>query len=149
MFKNYVPLACRERSFARLVLLAGFSALIAVIIASSGCGMLSQSTSSPSMKATATPQITVTPANPIIASEATQQFSALVRNTSNTAVLWTTSAGTISSTGLFRAPRVTTAQSFSVIATSVADTSVSNKITATLTPVQNIALLRIVTSSLT
>lgn len=117
--------------------------------AATGCGMLSQSNPSSSVKTVATPQITVTPANPSITSDATQQFSALVQNTSNTAVVWSASIGTISSTGLFRAPKVADVQTFSVIATSVADNTVSSKITATVTPVQKVAQLKIVTSTLT
>src|SRR5258708_11604333 len=57
--------------------------------------------------ASATPVITVTvsPSSASIASAATQQFSAIVAHTSNTAVTWTASTGTISSSGMFTAPR--------------------------------------------
>ena len=110
--------------------------------------MLSQSNPTPSMKSTATPWITVSPVNPSITSDGSQQFSALVQNTANTGVVWSASGGTISSTGLFHAPKVSDTQTFSVVATSVADNTVSAKITATVTPVQNLPLLKIVTSRL-
>ena len=123
--------------------------VLAILAVGAGCGMLSQSNPPASVKSSATPWITVTPANPSVTSDSTQQFSALVQNTANTAVVWSTSGGTISSTGLFHAPKVIDTQTFSVVATSVADNTVSAKITATVTPLQNVPLLKIVTSRLT
>ena len=140
MLKNWALLFHGSRQFTCSVRFAEFFLLIAALAAGTGCGIFSQSTP----KSNAIPQITVTPANPSIASGETQQFSALVKNTSNTAVVWSASIGTISSTGLFRGPKVTTAQSVSVVATSVAD-NISAKATATVVPAQT---LRIVTSQL-
>lgn len=60
------------------------------------------------------------------------QFSALVKNTSNTAVNWSASAGTISATGLWTAPASTSLQTISITATSAADPSVQASATATI-----------------
>lgn len=144
MFKNWTLRSRGSRQFTCFVRLAGFFLLTAALAAGTGCGALSHSTPT----SNATLQITITPANASITSEATQQFSASVKNTSNTAVAWSASIGTISRTGLFSAPKVTTAQSFSVVATSIADNTVSAKATATVVPAQTIAVLRIVTSRL-
>ena len=54
-----------------------------------------------------------------LATGATQQFTALVSGTTNTAVTWTASAGTISAAGLYTAPA--SAGTPTVTATSVAD----------------------------
>lgn len=69
--------------------------------------------------------VAVSPSNLSLASSGSQQFSATVQGTSNTAVTWSTSAGTISSTGLFTAPAVTSNTSVTVTAKSVADPSQS------------------------
>ena len=65
--------------------------------------------------------VSVSPSSTSVPSAGTQQFSATVINTSNTAVTWSASGGTISSSGLFTAPSVTTATTATVTATSVAD----------------------------
>ena len=48
--------------------------------------------------------IQISPTDPSIAAGGKLQFAAAVSNTSNTAVTWSASAGTISSSGLFTAP---------------------------------------------
>src|ERR1700756_917830 len=53
----------------------------------------------------------------------TQQFTATITGASNTAVGWSATGGTISSTGMYTAP--STAGSFVVTATSMADPTVS------------------------
>ena len=57
------------------------------------------------------------PASASILSEKTQQFTAVVSNTLNTAVTWSSTAGTVSSSGLFTAPTVTSATGVNVAAT--------------------------------
>jgi hypothetical protein len=65
--------------------------------------------------------VTVSPTSATVQSGATQQFTATVTGSSNTAVTWTATGGTISSSGLFTAGQ--SAGNFSVTAKSVADTS--------------------------
>ncbi len=148
MSKTWALLPYSGRRFSCSLQSVELFLLIAAIAAGTGCGMLNQSTPSASVKNVANPTITISPANPSITSDATQQFSALVQNTSNTAVVWSASVGTISSTGLYQAPKVTSNQTISVTATSASNSALSSKVSATLVPTQNVALLRIVTSRL-
>ncbi len=71
-----------------------------------------------------------------VTSGGTSQCSATVSGTGNfnSAVNWTSSAGTISSSGLLSAPTVTTQTSVTVTATSVQNTSVSGSATVTVSP---------------
>jgi hypothetical protein len=65
--------------------------------------------------------VSVSPTTATVASGGSQQFSAQITNTSNTAVTWSATAGSVSSSGLFSAPTVTTNTNVTVKATSVAD----------------------------
>src|ERR1700723_1699404 len=64
--------------------------------------------------------VSVSPTTATVPSGGTQQFSAQVTNTSNTAVTWSATSGTVSTTGLFTAPTVTATKTVTVTATSVA-----------------------------
>src|ERR1022692_3917586 len=61
----------------------------------------------------------------------TQQFTAYITGTSNTAVTWSTTSGTVSTNGLYTAPA--TAGTYTVTATSVADTTKSASAAVTVT----------------
>jgi hypothetical protein len=63
--------------------------------------------------------VTVSPTSVTLFANGTQQFTATVTNASNTAVNWTATGGTVSSSGLYTAG--TTTGSFSVTATSIQD----------------------------
>ena len=65
--------------------------------------------------------VTISPTGATVSSGGTMQFTDTVTGTSNTAVNWTASAGTVSSAGLFTAPSVTSTTTIEVTATSVAD----------------------------
>ncbi|MBK7052409.1 MAG: M6 family metalloprotease domain-containing protein [Rhodoferax sp.] len=65
--------------------------------------------------------VTVSPSSANINTGTTKQFSASVTGTTNTAVTWSTTGGTVSSSGLYTAPA--TAGTYTVRATSVANTS--------------------------
>ncbi|HKT88392.1 MAG TPA: hypothetical protein VJQ59_08145 [Candidatus Sulfotelmatobacter sp.] len=65
--------------------------------------------------------VTITPNNATLQSLGSLQFTALIRNTSNVRVVWSASAGTISHTGLYQGPKVSTDTSVTVKATSVSD----------------------------
>jgi hypothetical protein len=67
--------------------------------------------------------VQISPADPSIAPGGKIQFSAVVTNTSNTAVTWAASAGTISAGGLFSAPASGSAKSITVTASSLAASS--------------------------
>ncbi len=74
--------------------------------------------------------ISLSPDAAMVSSSEALQFTALVKNTSQVAVTWSASAGTISNAGLFHAPKVSRDSTVRVTATSVADPKKSE--TATL-----------------
>jgi hypothetical protein len=76
--------------------------------------------------------ISLAPGTVTLPSSGTQQMLATVLNTTNTNVTWTTTAGSISSTGSFTAPKVTSDTKVTITATSVADTSKSATSTITV-----------------
>ena len=82
--------------------------------------------------------VSVTPATATLYAGQTQQFTANVTNTTNTAVTWTISpagTGTINSSGLYTAPATISAQqNVTVTATSQANTAASASSTVTLIP---------------
>ncbi len=86
--------------------------------------------------------ITVSPSSATVNSGATAQFQATVTNTSNTAATWTVSAGSVSSSGLFTAPTVTSNTKVVLTATSVADStkSASANISVVATPTGKVSL---------
>jgi hypothetical protein len=69
--------------------------------------------------------VSVSPTTATVASGGTEQFSAQVTNTSNTAVTWSATSGTVSTSGLFAAPTVTATETVTVTATSVANNTKS------------------------
>lgn len=91
---------------------------------------------------TVTPSVTVsvTPSSGSVSSAATLQFTAQVTNTSNPAVTWSASPGTISSGGLYTAPSVTSTTSAVVTATSVAQKSASATASLSVTPAVTVSV---------
>jgi len=69
--------------------------------------------------------VEISPASVTIASGANYQFLALVSNANTPAVTWKASGGAITSAGLFTAPKVNTSTTFHLVATSVADPTVT------------------------
>ena len=78
--------------------------------------------------------VSVTPKTPTVILGATQQLTATVRGTTNTAATWSTPGpGTVSTTGLYSAPAtLTTPASATVTATSQADNTKSDYATITI-----------------
>jgi hypothetical protein len=79
--------------------------------------------------------VQISPANPSVAAKGTIQFTATVTNTSNPAVTWSASGGTISGSGLFVAPATTNPTTVQLIATSVAQPA--DQATTTITVTSN------------
>ncbi len=107
-----------------LLTAVGF-ALLTVLAA---CGGGSSTTPPPPVIA-----VTVTPAAPTLTSGQSQQFTATVTGTTNTAVTWSASGGTISTAGLFT-DTVTATTTVTVTATSAADSTAKGTATVTVTP---------------
>src|SRR3989440_169308 len=90
--------------------------------------------------------VTIAPMSATVAARGTQQFTATVQNTSNTAVTWqvngvtggNATVGTISSSGLYTAPA--SPATVTVTAVSQADTTKSASAQITITPVTAIAV---------
>jgi hypothetical protein len=117
----------------RVILSGAVVFLILAILA--GCGGKSRST-------TTAVTVVLAPTSASVTTGATQQFTATVSNTTNTAVAWTvngiaqgnSTVGFISSTGLYTAPNsVPTPASVTVAAVSQADTTISGTAAVTIT----------------
>jgi len=78
--------------------------------------------------------VQVSPTSATVASGGTQQFSATVSGSTNTSVTWSTTAGSISSTGVLTAPTVSTTSYVTVTATSAASLDSRASATVTVTP---------------
>ena len=78
--------------------------------------------------------VSISPASVNVFSALTQQFTATVTNSDNTKVVWSTTKGKVSSTGLYTAPVVSSDTTVSVTATSVADPTKSATATVTVMP---------------
>jgi hypothetical protein len=78
--------------------------------------------------------VSISPARVNVFSALTQQFTATVTNSDNTKVVWSTTKGKVSSTGLYTAPVVSSDTTVSVTATSVADPTKSATATVTVMP---------------
>jgi hypothetical protein len=79
-------------------------------------------------------QVAITPASVTVVSAGTQQFSATLSRTPDKRVTWSTSAGTITSSGSFTAPAASQLTTVYVKATSIADPTQSATATVTITP---------------
>jgi hypothetical protein len=77
--------------------------------------------------------VTVSPLTPTIVEGEKLQFSATVTNRRNTAVTWSASAGTITSEGVFTAPRNVAPKTITVMARSVAENSAKASTAVTIT----------------
>jgi hypothetical protein len=92
---------------------------------------------------TTTPVVTlaVSPTSATLSPTRTQQFSASVQGTSNTAVSWAASSGSIDSTGLFTAPTVATNTGITITATSAADPTAQATAAVTINPITSISVV--------
>ncbi len=85
------------------------------------------------MPAPAPISVSISPANVTLQAGVSQQFTATLTNTPNTAVTWSATTGSISSSGLYTAPTVAANTIATVTATSVADPSKSASATVSIT----------------
>src|SRR5437868_5918156 len=96
----------------------------------------------------ASPSVIVTSGAGTVPSGGKLQFTATVRNISNPTVTWSASAGTLSTTGLFTAPSVTTMKLVVVTATSRMNPRIDGSATISVTPASVLHALVIVNSAL-
>ncbi len=90
-------------------------------------------------------QVVVSPATTTLGPTAQQRFTATVAGTSNSAVTWSASAGSISNDGTFTTPAASNETQITIIATSVAD---STRHATSLVTIQHPLQLAITNSSL-
>jgi hypothetical protein len=102
--------------------------LLLGLISLAGCGGGSSSNTSGRVS------VSASPSNVTVISGKTRQFTAVVSNSPNTLVIWSTTAGTVDSSGLFTAPAVSSVTQVDVTATSQADASKSATVALTVTP---------------
>lgn len=119
--------------------------LLGLVLVTAGCGSGSASQPAASTPTSNSALPTVSPANAVVSPGATLQFTASFSNTAATSIVWSASAGTISSGGLFIAPNVSGTAAVSITAASATDPSKSTTVPVT---VQSAAPLVIDTSSL-
>jgi Putative Ig domain len=92
-------------------------------------------------------KVNISPATATLLSKQTQQFTATVSGTSNTAVTWSATSGSVDSNGLYTAPKVKAQTSVTVTATSAADSTKSASAALTVDPA-NQQSLQITTGAL-
>ncbi len=92
--------------------------------------------------------VTISPSSASVISGVSQQFNASVSGTSQTAVTWSASGGTVSASGLFTAPSVNAATTVTVTATSVAAPAQSASAAVSVNPITQPAGLAISTTAL-
>jgi len=85
---------------------------------------------------TSTVSVQISPLTPSIAPGEKQQFAATVTNTSNSAVNWSASAGSITAAGMFTAPATIPAKTITVTATSAAQPTAQASTTISIASVQ-------------
>jgi hypothetical protein len=86
------------------------------------------------------PIVSLSPTNATIMSQGTEHFSARVIGTPNTAVAWSASQGTISSSGSFTAPEVFRNTIVTVTATSLEHARAKGSTTVIVTPAPTLAI---------
>jgi hypothetical protein len=104
------------------------------------CGFSTHGTNTPPVVS-----VSISPSKVTLSSGTSQQFSASVTGSTNAAVTWSASGGTISGGGLFTAPFVSTSTTVTVTVASVANPSTQATATVTTNPP---APLSIVTSAI-
>lgn len=88
-----------------------------------------------------TPVVSISPVSVTVPSQGHQQFSATISGSANTAVTWSASAGTISSSGVFTAPKVTSNTSVIITATSAGDSRAHVAATVTVSAQTSLAIV--------
>ncbi len=88
----------------------------------------------------ATINVGLSPASATLTSSQQKQFTATVSGTSNTAVTWSATKGSVDANGLYSAPAVSASTSVVVTATSKAESSKSASATVTVDPVSSQSL---------
>ncbi len=84
--------------------------------------------------------LSISPSSATIPSQGQQQFTSQVTGSSNTGVTWSASAGTISASGAFTAPKVSSNTTATITASSIGNPSSQASATVTVTPAGALAI---------
>jgi hypothetical protein len=111
-----------------------------VVTATSMADTSKSASAAVSVAAAATVAMTISPGSASLSSGGSQQFTAAVSGNSNTAVTWSATGGSVSTSGLYTAPSA--AGTYTVTATSAADTtkSASASVTVSAAPVVAVSI---------
>src|SRR5258708_15642172 len=110
------------------------SATSVTVTATSAADTTRKASAIVTVNAPAAVSVTIAPGSASLASGNTQQFSATVQGTSNTAVTWSANAGTVSSGGRVTAPHGTSSTNATLTATHAPDSTQHASATITGTP---------------
>jgi hypothetical protein len=115
-----------NRGNRRFIVYSVFFLVLFYVVVLSACNSLpSQSAGSTSAPASnSASEVFLSPESATVASLEQLQFVARIRGTASTGVRWSSSAGTISNTGFFTAPQVTSSTPVTITAISTANTLV-------------------------
>jgi hypothetical protein len=122
--------------------------LLLLVLLSVSCTPV-QSAKSPAPSSTnSAVSVKISPTTANLSSSNSLQFAATVSQASNTAVTWSASAGTISDSGFFVAPSVSSQTSVTITATSVQQSTAKANATITIAAPSTTLPLSVITSSL-
>jgi hypothetical protein len=115
------------------------SLLLALLIFNLGCSGVSTvstnaSPTSPTSPSSSSLTITISPTSATVTAGETKQFTALINNVRSSSVNWTASAGTVSNSGAFSAPLVTSEMAVTVTVISAADSTKTAVASVTVMP---------------
>jgi hypothetical protein len=128
----------RHASCNRTLLLATVCSCLLFAVA---CSSFTQNSGAPQKTTNSTVTVQVSPLSPAIAPGGKQQFAATVTNTSNSAVTWSASAGSITGAGMFTAPASIPAKATTVTATSVAQPAAQASTTISIASVELLKIM--------
>jgi len=113
----------RESSLRQMVRLVLCLSILLTAMACGGSSQREPSTSLIGNKSASPIQVAVSPSSIILSPGSHQQFTATISGTSNSAVTWSASSGSITSNGIFTAPAVSNGTQIKITVTSAAETT--------------------------
>ena len=119
--------------FQPIALLAFTGVLLTIAV---GCGTSGTNVSSQPPQTKSQIQVAVSPRNAVLSPGTQQRFTAIVQGTSNTAVTWVASAGSISSDGTFVAPVVSDGTQITITAKSATNSAQAESVVTIQRPVK-------------
>jgi len=134
-----------SRSQRGAIRLSALMLLVVVTFITISCGTAAQASGNNAGNGVA---VNVTPASSTLPGGGTQQLTATVTGTAQSGVTWSATAGSVNSSGLYTAPRVSTTTNATITATSTADPSKSASASVTVNPASQGQSLQITTASL-